>query len=178
MTFTSGSIGTTGTIPATTATLNQPVTIDFSALTQFVGNNTIVGTEDGNAAGTLKSIQIDSSGTITGVYTNGVRQAEAQVAVAQFTNASGLTKGASLVSGEVAVTTAEAKYVRVAVTAKNARGAQMLTVQCLPVVSGTAEIYVLVPSGFTVQSVNVVGVKDRATGGSWSKAAVTEALTL
>ncbi|MBQ7479462.1 MAG: flagellar hook protein FlgE [Selenomonadaceae bacterium] len=92
MTFTSGSIGTTGTVPATTATLNQPVTIDFSSLTQFVGNNTIVGKEDGNAAGTLKSIQIDSSGTITGVYTNGVRQAEAQVAVAQFTNASGLTK--------------------------------------------------------------------------------------
>ena len=92
MTFTSGSIGTPSTVPATTATAQQFVTVDFSSLTQFVGNNTVVGKEDGNAAGTLKSIQIDSSGTITGVYTNGVRQAEAQVAVAQFTNASGLTK--------------------------------------------------------------------------------------
>ena len=90
LTFTGGSIGTGGTVPGTP--LSQSVTIDFSALTQFSGNNTVVGTPDGNAAGTLKSVQIDSSGIITGVYTNGVRQNEAQVAVAQFTNASGLTK--------------------------------------------------------------------------------------
>ncbi len=90
LTFTGGSIGTGGTVPGVPET--QSVTVDFSALTQFSGNNTVVGKPDGNAAGTLKSVQIDSSGTITGVYTNGVRQAEAQVAVAQFTNASGLTK--------------------------------------------------------------------------------------
>ncbi len=87
----------------TTLTLNngargtQTVTIDFSSLTQFAGNNTINGTTDGYAAGTLESISIDTTGTIYGTYTNGVRQAEAQVAVAQFTNASGLTKtGSSL----------------------------------------------------------------------------------
>ena len=75
----------------------QNVSLDLSALTQYAGNNTIKGTADGNAAGTLKSISIDSSGIITGVYTNGVRQSEAQIAVAQFTNASGLTKtGSSL----------------------------------------------------------------------------------
>jgi len=73
------------------------VALNLSALTQFAGNSTINATADGNAAGTLKSISIDSTGTITGVYTNGVKQAEAQVAVAQFTNASGLTKtGSSL----------------------------------------------------------------------------------
>ncbi|MBO6305211.1 MAG: flagellar hook-basal body complex protein [Selenomonadaceae bacterium] len=88
--FTGGSIGTPGTEPGLPET--QSVNIDFSALTQFSGNNTINGTSNGNAAGTLKEIQIDSSGVITGVYTNGVRQAEAQVAVAQFTNATGLTK--------------------------------------------------------------------------------------
>ena len=48
--------------------------------------------DGGNAAGTLSSVSVDSSGTITGTYTNGVKQTEAQVAVAQFTNASGLTK--------------------------------------------------------------------------------------
>ncbi|WP_037356428.1 flagellar hook protein FlgE [Selenomonas sp. FC4001] len=73
------------------------VSIDFSALTQYAGSNTVKGNADGNAAGTLKSISIDSSGIITGTYTNGLKQSEAQVAIAQFTNASGLTKtGSSL----------------------------------------------------------------------------------
>ncbi len=75
----------------------QSISLDLSSLTQYAGNNTIKGTGDGNAAGTLKSVSIDSSGIITGVYTNGVRQSEAQIAVAQFTNATGLTKtGSSL----------------------------------------------------------------------------------
>ncbi|MBO6179041.1 MAG: flagellar hook-basal body complex protein [Selenomonadaceae bacterium] len=88
--FTGGSIGTDDTEPG--APEFQSVNIDFTALTQFSGNNTVNGTTDGNSAGTLKEIQIDSSGVITGIYTNGIRQAEAQVAVAQFTNATGLTK--------------------------------------------------------------------------------------
>ncbi|WP_026759245.1 flagellar hook-basal body complex protein [Selenomonas ruminantium] len=85
LTLTNGSTG------------SQSVTVDLSQLTQYAGNNTVNGTCDGNAAGTLKSVSVDSSGIITGVYTNGVSQAEAQIAVAQFTNASGLTKtGSSL----------------------------------------------------------------------------------
>lgn len=77
----------------------SPMTVElgFSLLTQFAGSNTVKGNANGNAAGTLKSVSIDSSGVITGTYTNGLKQAEAQVAVAQFTNASGLTKtGSSL----------------------------------------------------------------------------------
>ncbi len=75
----------------------QTVAIDVSQLTQFVGDSTFNGTTDGNPAGTLKSISIDSSGIIQATYTNGVRQAEGQIAVAQFTNAAGLTKtGSSL----------------------------------------------------------------------------------
>ncbi|SEH24953.1 flagellar hook-basal body complex protein [Selenomonas sp. KH1T6] len=70
----------------------QNVQINLNALTQFSGSNTVNGTHDGYAAGTLESISIDSSGVITGTYTNGERRNEAQVAVAQFTNASGLTK--------------------------------------------------------------------------------------
>lgn len=74
------------------ANRSQTVSIDVSQLTQYVGNNTFKGTADGNAAGTLSSVSIDSSGIITGTYTNGVKQAEAQVAIAQFNNAAGLTK--------------------------------------------------------------------------------------
>jgi len=81
----------------TNGAADSTVALNLAALTQYSGNSTINATADGNAAGTLKSVSIDSTGTITGVYTNGVKQAEAQVAIAQFTNASGLTKtGSSL----------------------------------------------------------------------------------
>ena len=72
----------------TTATAN----FDMAGLTQYTGSNTISGSADGHSAGTLKSVAIDSSGLITGVYTNGVRRTEGQVAIAQFANASGLEK--------------------------------------------------------------------------------------
>ena len=80
LTLTNGSTG------------SQAITVDLSKLTQFAGNTTIKGDCDGNAAGTLSSVSIDSSGIITGTYTNSVKQVEAQVAVAQFNNAAGLTK--------------------------------------------------------------------------------------
>ena len=85
MTLTNGSKGT------------QTVTLNLQDLTQYAGNSTINGTADGHAAGTLSSVAIDKSGLITGTYTNGVKQTEAQVAIAQFTNAAGLEKtGSSL----------------------------------------------------------------------------------
>lgn len=74
------------------ANKTQTVALDVSQLTQYTGNSTVNGKADGNAAGTLSSVSIDSSGVITGTYTNGVKQTEAQVAVAQFNNAAGLTK--------------------------------------------------------------------------------------
>ena len=79
------------------STRPQNITLDYSSVTSYADINTINATANGNAAGTLKSVSIDSSGVITGVYTNGVRQSEAQVAIAQFSNAAGLTKtGSSL----------------------------------------------------------------------------------
>ena len=70
----------------------QQVTMNMSAITQYSGTSTIAATSDGNAAGTLSKVEIDSQGIITGVYTNGVRRTEAQIAMAQFNNPSGLTK--------------------------------------------------------------------------------------
>ena len=64
----------------------------MTKLTQYSGSSTINAGADGNAAGTLSSVSVDSSGIITGTYTNGVIQYEAQVAVAQFNNSAGLTK--------------------------------------------------------------------------------------
>ena len=70
----------------------QQVAMNLAAITQYSGTSTISATSDGNAAGTLSSVDIDSTGVITGTYTNGVRQKEAQIAMAQFNNPSGLTK--------------------------------------------------------------------------------------
>lgn len=80
LTLVNGAVGT------------QTVALDFTGLTQYAGSSTAFATTDGNAAGTLKSVSIDSSGVITGTYTNGLNVQEAQVAIAQFNNASGLTK--------------------------------------------------------------------------------------
>ena len=68
------------------------VTVSLGALTQYSGSSTIKAESDGNAEGVLKNVTIDSTGTITGVYSNGKIKAEAQLAIAQFNNPSGLTR--------------------------------------------------------------------------------------
>lgn len=73
----------------------QSVAVKLADVTQYSGTSTVKTEADGNAAGTLKSVSIDSSGVITGTYTNGVKQSEAQVAIAQFNNPGGLTKNGS-----------------------------------------------------------------------------------
>ncbi|MBR3721422.1 MAG: flagellar hook-basal body complex protein, partial [Selenomonadaceae bacterium] len=93
--YTSGATGTEGAEPTEPTTQN--VTLDFGELTQFASSTTISSDSDGNTAGILKEIQLDNSGIITGIYTNGERREEAQVAIAHFTNFTGLTKtGTSL----------------------------------------------------------------------------------
>ena len=97
------------------ATSPLEIEMDFEGLTQYSGSNTAYASADGNAAGTLKSVSIDSKGVITGTYTNGLSVARGQVAIAQFNNASGLTKtGNSLYaksnnSGEAQIGTVSAK---------------------------------------------------------------------
>ena len=74
--------------------------VNFKGLTQYAGSNSAYPSADGNVAGTLVSISVDTSGVITGTYTNGMNQFEAQVAVAQFTNAAGLTKSGNSIYAE------------------------------------------------------------------------------
>ena len=66
--------------------------INFSGMTQYANSTTAFPTTNGNTAGVLQGLSVDSNGIITGSYTNGLTRAEAQIAVAQFANASGLTK--------------------------------------------------------------------------------------
>ncbi len=89
--FASGTGRTTLTM-TNGSTTPQTVTLDLSSLTQYSASSTIAGKANGNAAGTLSSISIDRTGTITGTYTNGEKQVEAQVALQRFTNPGGLNK--------------------------------------------------------------------------------------
>ena len=86
-------------VPVNGASVTTP-TANFQGLTQYSGSNSAYPSANGNVAGTLVSISVDTSGVITGTYTNGMNQFEAQVAVAQFTNAAGLTKSGNSLYAE------------------------------------------------------------------------------
>jgi flagellar hook protein FlgE len=73
-----------------------PVTIDLSGISQFGGSSNVTAPEqDGYALGSLQSFQLGNDGTIMGVYSNGLRQALGQLALASFNNPSGLEKAGS-----------------------------------------------------------------------------------
>ena len=79
----------------TGAAQTQNIAMNFEALTQYTtgtGSTVSATRADGNASGVLQSISIDKTGTITGTYTNGEKQAEAQVALMRFNNPGGLNK--------------------------------------------------------------------------------------
>jgi flagellar hook protein FlgE len=70
----------------------QNVTLDFSGLTQVAGQSSAAPlTVNGSSPGVLQSFNIDDTGTITGVFSNGVTQDLGQVAMASFQNPEGLS---------------------------------------------------------------------------------------
>jgi flagellar hook protein FlgE len=76
----------------------QTITLDFGTagqydgVTQFAAPSTTRASEqDGYGLGYLEAFNVDSSGVITAVYTNGNKAPIGQVAMALFTNAQGLT---------------------------------------------------------------------------------------
>ncbi len=72
-----------------------PVTIDVTNVTQFGGKSTVAATktvDSGSALGTLESFALSNDGTITGVFSNGLRQPIGQLAMATFANPGGLEK--------------------------------------------------------------------------------------
>ncbi len=78
--LTSGAVGAGAFNPPGAAPLG--FTIDFTSITQFAGASatTFVG-QDGFSSGQLSSIQIDKTGTIQGIFTNGQTRAIGQVGV-------------------------------------------------------------------------------------------------
>lgn len=74
------------------------VAVDISTMTGFSGLDTVKATsQDGQAAGTLQSFALGADGTITGAFSNGLKQTIGRLALGSFTNPSGLEKaGGSL----------------------------------------------------------------------------------
>jgi flagellar hook protein FlgE len=102
ITFNSSGVMTSPSSPAQfyvnpgVAGWSAPVTIDLSGMTQYGGSTTALAqtpvTGGGSAMGTLQSFALGDDGTITGVYSNGQRQAIGQLALANFANPGGLSK--------------------------------------------------------------------------------------
>ncbi len=90
------AVGATGTI-----TLNltngaqspQAVTLNFGSVQQMYGDSEVlVAYQDGAPPGSLQDFQIASDGTITGTFSNGLTRILGQIAMASFTNPSGLVR--------------------------------------------------------------------------------------
>jgi flagellar hook protein FlgE len=85
----------------------------LNAVTQFGGETTAqLATQNGNSAGTLESFTIGGDGVISGAFSNGLTEPIAQLALASFSNPTGLIDDGNLMyspsanSGQPAVGTA------------------------------------------------------------------------
>jgi flagellar hook protein FlgE len=87
-----------GSLTTPTSLTVGGVTVDISALSGFAGLDTAKAkTQDGQSAGTLQSFALGADGTITGSFSNGLKQTIGRLALGSFTNPSGLEKaGGSL----------------------------------------------------------------------------------
>jgi flagellar hook protein FlgE len=70
-----------------------PVTLKLEGISQYGSPNTVAATgQDGFAMGSLEAFSLGNDGTITGIYSNGLRQPLGQLALASFNNPGGLEK--------------------------------------------------------------------------------------
>jgi flagellar hook protein FlgE len=93
-TYPSGSSSTATLLinPSTGASTPWIPKINFFGMTQYGGSSSLnFASQDGYSSGSLQSYLIDQSGVITGTYSNGLTNAIGQIALANFSNPSGLT---------------------------------------------------------------------------------------
>jgi flagellar hook protein FlgE len=88
ITFTNGAVSAGGTIAV------GGMTVDLSTLTNFAGPASTVAPQDqnGSAMGELQAFTIGPDGTLVGVFSNGLKEPLAQLALANFNNPTGLEK--------------------------------------------------------------------------------------
>jgi len=76
-----------------TGTLEVPPGTGLDMTTQFASDFSVMSaTQDGYSAGTLKSVNVNDKGIITGIFTNGQTRSIGQVSLARFISTTQLTK--------------------------------------------------------------------------------------
>jgi len=81
------------TNPMTFTVNGVQMTLDLTRLTGYAGlSSPTQKSVDGYSAGTLTEFQIGADGVVTGIFSNGHKQALGQVALATFNNVNGLEK--------------------------------------------------------------------------------------
>ena len=72
------------------------VSVDLTTLTGFAGITSVeAASQNGQEAGTLQSFTLNQDGTLVGSFSNGLKQAIGQIALAAFPNPTGLSKAGS-----------------------------------------------------------------------------------
>ena len=101
-TIKSGSIsGSVQIDPKGGAASGQTIDLDFSNLTQSAANYSVDGINaNGYEMGSLESFNIDNAGVINGTFSNGLSQSLGQIALASFSNPSGMTKNGDTLYAE------------------------------------------------------------------------------
>jgi flagellar hook protein FlgE len=101
------------------ASSTQAVTVDLSQITQLASTpSDLSGNTDGASAGSLISFTVGQAGDITGVYSNGYKQPLGQIAMASFSNASGLVKA----GGNLFDTSANSGVANIGIPGSQGRG--------------------------------------------------------
>ena len=124
-----GTNGTLTSVTNTTASVNfvgatagQSVAFDFGdptasggtgmqGVTSYAGNSTVSSNQDGSPQGSLVGVQVNSTGVVTGKFTNGVSRVMGQLIMAHFTANEGLDRiggtlyGQTLASGQPSIGT-------------------------------------------------------------------------
>ncbi|MGE5707466.1 MAG: flagellar hook protein FlgE [Bacteroidota bacterium] len=72
---------------------SSEITLDLTKLTSISGENTATAGQNGYGSGILNGFNIDGNGIITGSFSNGQNQQLAQLALANFNNPAGLSRG-------------------------------------------------------------------------------------
>src|SRR5579864_7214518 len=89
----SGGTVSLSVTPGNGATTPEPISLDMTQITQLASTpSSLSSNTDGASAGTLTSFTVGQGGDITGVYSNGFKQPLGQMALASFSNPSGLEK--------------------------------------------------------------------------------------
>ena len=119
LTFTGGGATPNPATLTYTTPAGQAVTLDLSGMTGYAGQTSAAAlSQDGSAMGTLQAFTMSPDGTLVGVFSNGLKQPLAQVALSNFNNPSGLEK----VGGSMYRTTVNSGTAQLGVAGNGGRG--------------------------------------------------------